>query len=126
MIVVVQYSSLIPLIPHPSAHFTFHFSLIPLHPSPHPFLQPLHFGGFFGLVIIPAAEVHEAVDEVEEEFFIESEAVVRAFAGGGIGAHEYLAVMESDNIGGRGIAKKIGVNLANDFIRNNGGLNLCK
>lgn len=70
-------------------------------------LAGVHAGGGFGGFVVVAVEVEEAVDEVEGEFVFEREVPGVCFAAGDVGADDDLAVRESDDVGGRGIAEEL-------------------
>lgn len=75
-------------------------------------------------MIIPASEVHEAVDEVETQFLIQGMAMRRPFAGGGVGTDDDLAVMEGDDIRGSGVVKEVGVDLGDGGVAHDGRFDL--
>jgi hypothetical protein len=62
--------------------------------------------------VVFAAEVEETVEDVGEEFVFQAEAFGVALAFGHGGADEQFAVMEGDDVGGRGVAEELGVDAA--------------
>jgi len=73
-----------------------------------------HLRGFGGIVVVPAGEVEEAVDEVEGHFVLEIGSVVGGLTCGGFDADEDFAVVKGDDIRGRRVFQKLAMH-ARDF-----------
>lgn len=61
------------------------------------------------LGVVPSGEVEQAVHDAAQQFLIESLAVILAVSQSGVRAHEDLAVVKGDHIGGRGIIEELAV-----------------
>lgn len=75
-------------------------------------------------MIIPAAEMKQTVDHVEDDLPLVALTVFRRLSRSGIETDQNLTVMEGDDISWSRIVKEVGVDLANDLVRDQSDLNL--
>ena len=79
----------------------------------HTFLQPLHLRRTCGRFVIVTAEVKETVRDIQMQLVLKRCLESAGLTPGSLRAHEYLAMLERDDIGGTGCVKEAKVKLRN-------------
>ena len=82
----------------------------------HPFLQALHFRGAGGRLVIVATQVKEAVCNVQMQLVLDRCPEGERLTPGSLRAHENLAMLERDDIGGTSLIKEAAVKVCNQPI----------
>ena len=90
------------------------------------FLELLHHCRVVRIVIVVAVEVEQSVDDVERALALRIVMMCHRLTDRGISADEDFAVLESDDIRGRGIVHELRVRGADDVVADEGNFHLFK
>ncbi len=94
--------------------------------SEHRFLSSSHLRRLCGLMVIPSAEMHETMDQIEGEFVVERLTMFPALTQGGVGTDENFPMVKGDYVGRSRVIEKLRMNTGHFFIPNDAEFDLVE